>query len=397
MASAGGTSTTNPAARSTARCCALTPSQSHTGTATIQNAAPTQNAATRTSATNSAKNASTARAAYTPACVPCSLHRRAHSRPPIATTSAIRNAMPSRGRRNSAATSSVISTAAVPTRFSSSGNAGALRLLELLAGAAEAPLARAVGSDRRVERRGVEVRPERFGEVELAVGELPEKEVADALLTAGADEKIGLGRVAHREIGRQCGLFDRFQLWIVLQKPRHGLQDVPAAAVVRRDREREALIAGGQSLALLDQRADLGGEALRVADHLEAHAAGEQLGGLVLQSGADQLHQQPHFLGRTAPVLGADGEQREVGNAAVDAGAYRGAHRLRAAPVAGDARQAPAARPAAVAVHDDGDVTRHRAMRRDLEGRARRGARFAHTAISSFSFSCSSLSMSAIW
>src|SRR5688572_13156350 len=247
--------------------------------------------------------------------------------------------MPSRGRRNSAATSSVISTAAVPTRFSSSGNVGALRLLELLAGAAEAPLARAVGSDRRVERRGVEVRPERFGEVELAVGELPEQEVADALLAAGADEKIGLGRVAHREIRRKRGLFYGFQPWIVLQKLPHGLQDVPAAAVVRRDREREALVAGGQSLALLDQLADLGVEALRVADHLETHAAGMQLGDLVLQRGAEQLHEQPHFLGRTAPVLGAEGEQREAGNAAINAGAYRGAHPLRAAPVAGDPRQ----------------------------------------------------------
>src|SRR5213075_2842519 len=79
----------------------------------------------------------------------------------------------------------------------------------LLAGAAEAPLAAGVGGDRLVERRGVEIRPQRLGEVELGVGELPEEEVADALLAARADKEIGLRRVAHREVLRQRRLVYR--------------------------------------------------------------------------------------------------------------------------------------------------------------------------------------------
>ena len=77
--------------------------------------------------------------------------------------------------------------------------------MQLLAGAAEAPLAAAVRSDRLVERRGVEVGPQRLGEVELAIGELPQQEVADALLAAGADEQIRLRGVIDREVGRQRG------------------------------------------------------------------------------------------------------------------------------------------------------------------------------------------------
>src|SRR5262245_25184292 len=118
------------------------------------------------------------------------------------TISAISAATPSRGRRNSAASRIASSTAAVPTRFTS-GDFGALGLLDLLAGAAEAPLARAVGNDGRVERGGVEVGPQRFGEVKLGVGQLPEQEVADALLAAGADEEVGLRRVAHRQMREQ--------------------------------------------------------------------------------------------------------------------------------------------------------------------------------------------------
>src|SRR5687768_6344682 len=89
-------------------------------------------------------------------------------------------ATPTRGRRKSAAHRIASSTAAVPTRRRRLGNVRALCLLELLARAPEAPLARAIGFDRRVERRTVEVRPQRLGEVELRIGELPEEEVADS-------------------------------------------------------------------------------------------------------------------------------------------------------------------------------------------------------------------------
>src|SRR5688572_3537776 len=121
---------------------------------------------------------------------------------------AIRSATPARGRKKSAASRTASSTAAVPARLKGSRESsdfGALRLLELLARAAEAPLAPAVRRDRLVERRAVEIGPQRLGEIKLGVGELPQQKVGDALLAPGADEKIGLGRIAHREIGRERG------------------------------------------------------------------------------------------------------------------------------------------------------------------------------------------------
>src|SRR5438552_1076899 len=72
-----------------------------------------------------------------------------------------------------------------------------------------APLAAAVRSDGLVERRGVEVGPQRLGEVELAIRELPQQEVADALLAAGADEEIRLRRIVDREIRGQRFFINR--------------------------------------------------------------------------------------------------------------------------------------------------------------------------------------------
>src|SRR5919108_5564539 len=99
---------------------------------------------------------------------------------------------------------------AVRTRVRSIGNLGLARagqglaFGQLLAGAAEPALAPRVRGDGLVQGFGAEVGPERIGEVELGVRELPEEEVGDALLAARADEEVGLRRVAHRKMGRQA-------------------------------------------------------------------------------------------------------------------------------------------------------------------------------------------------
>src|SRR3989304_145973 len=78
-----------------------------------------------------------------------------------------------------------------------------LRRFELFADAPEAPLARTVGSERGFERGGVEIRPQRIGEMQLGIGKLPEQKIAHAPLAAGADEQVRLRCVIHREPRRQ--------------------------------------------------------------------------------------------------------------------------------------------------------------------------------------------------
>src|SRR5262245_56970657 len=186
------------------------------------------------------------------------------------------------------------SAAAVSVRTASNRLAAAcggeqsrvLRVLDLLAGASEPPLAAAIPIERLVERHGIEVRPEALGEEQLGVSKLPEQEVADALLAPGANEQVRLGRIRHRKIRRKVLFCDPSldRTGLLARQPRQSLQDVPAPTVVGRDRQREAGIALGQALAGLDQRPDLQVEAARVADDLEAdgvlvkllHFAGER-------------------------------------------------------------------------------------------------------------------------
>ena len=91
---------------------------------------------------------------------------------------------------------------------------------------------------------------------------------------------------------------------------------------------------------------------------------------LLLERAQEQVHQDRDLFRRAAPVLAREREQREVVDAALDAGADDAAHRLDALAVTGDARQQPLLRPAPVAVHDDRDVARDVAGRRYVAGGA---------------------------
>src|SRR5689334_11968416 len=296
--------------------------------------------------------------------------------------------------RNSMPRTTGSSATAVTTRVSStlSSLLGGLRGVELLAGAAEAALAALVRRDRLAEGLGAEVGPERVGEVELGVRELPQQEVGDALLAAGADEEVWLGREGHRQalgealLGDGCG-------GVVAAAAVGRLQDVPAPAVVGGDGEREPLVARGELLAAADELDDARVEARDVAHDLEADAVLVELADFLLERLEEELHEEGDFVGGAAPVLAREREQRQELHALLVAGLHHLAHRLDALAVAGHARQEPALRPPPVAVHDDRDVPRDGAHFRNGGGRAHV---MAYTAIRSFAFSATSLSISVI-
>src|SRR5690606_2594489 len=114
---------------------------------------------------------------------------------------------------------------------------GAHAVDDLRARAAETPLASAIGLEGLFERGLIEVRPPDDGEVKLRVGRLPEPEVADPLLAPGASEEIGLRRPGHRKMRCEVLFAEPVgfagQLGRSLQQRPGGLEDVPAATVVR--------------------------------------------------------------------------------------------------------------------------------------------------------------------
>ena len=77
---------------------------------------------------------------------------------------------------------------------------------------------------------------------------------------------------------------------------------------------------------------------------------------LLVQVFLQELHQSSHFSVRSFPVFHRERIQRQHRNAEFGGAFYNLAHRVDSGPMAGNARQAALAGPAAVAIHDDCDM-----------------------------------------
>src|SRR5712692_3021855 len=294
-----------------------------------------------------------------------------HSQAATPSNTAQNAIQPYLGNRNNAERNTASRTAAVITRVLSMNarafppaRQGALRdpppavafalgFFELLAGLPEAALALAIPRDRRIELPGVEIRPQRRGEVQLGVSKLPEQEIADALLATGANEQIRFGRVVGSELllgvslGRQRAAARQLQ---------QSLQQIPAAAIIGGNGESEPRIARGELLGAVCEFDHARPEGRDIADYPQAHLVLVQPLGFLLQGGHEQLLERRDLLGGSAPVLRAEGEQGQVFDAAIGARTRDLTHRLDPLRMAGDAREIALFGPAPVAIHDDGDM-----------------------------------------
>src|SRR5260370_12049883 len=84
-----------------------------------------------------------------------------------------------------------------------------------------------------------------------------------------------------------------------------------------------------------------------------------QIRQIVTNEAAQQPHQLANLGGRARPVLGAEGKNRQETDSEVAGGTHGAPQRFDATAMAFPTRQAARRRPAAVAVHDDGNVPRH--------------------------------------
>src|SRR5580658_7762111 len=191
-----------------------------------------------------------------------------------------------------------------------------------LAGAkrgAVAAFAAVIVAERVFEVALAEIGPHGAGEDELGVSGLPEQEVADALLAAGADDEIGVGHVGGEEMMREEILVDG------LGRQRPGLRqlgdgaggtdDLGAAAIGKRHGQSQPEVVGGQRLGIGDEDDDVLGKARALADDLEPDAIPVQLGDLAAQIMAQQAHQVVDLDHRPLPILRREAEKREIGDA----------------------------------------------------------------------------------
>ncbi len=195
--------------------------------------------------------------------------------------------------------------------------------------------------------------------MELGVRALPEEEVGQAPLAAGADQQIDVGD--GRTIARRLRDHPAEEFEVGRGGPRpaeRGARDRLARGVVEGDAKMEPRAAACRVLDAPDRPHDGRREAIAPPDDAHAQAVLHAARGLRAQVGAQQPHERRHLGAGPSPVVRGEREQREHPDAEPGRGLDDAPHGLRARAVSGGPGQSPARRPATVPVHHHGDVQR---------------------------------------
>ena len=211
--------------------------------------------------------------------------------------------------------------------------------------------------------RFVEVRPEGLRNVELRIGALPEEEVGEPLLPAGPDDELRVRDACGVQVAREQPLRQLLRLPLPLRavggEAPGRPQDLVPAAVVQADVCLEAIL--GQMLrdlvGLIGQGPELRGDGRHVPEEVEPDMVPLHAVHCLQQVLLEKRHDGGDLRLRALPVLRGEGVDREVLDADVLAVRCDAAEGLGSHLVSRGAGQAPLGGPAAVAIHDNGNVT----------------------------------------
>src|SRR5258706_16221691 len=177
--------------------------------------------------------------------------------------------------------------------------------------AAVAAVALLVGDDRLEQIAAAEIGPERFGDPDLRVRDLPQQEVADAHLAARADQQIRIGLPCRVEELAEAPLVERLGAHAGRDRATRGVDDLRAPTVVQRDIEAHARVARGPVDADLQLALHVGRQLVGAADHLELDVVLVERAELEPDVPLQQHHQCVDFRARPLPVLHRERVERQ--------------------------------------------------------------------------------------
>ena len=211
------------------------------------------------------------------------------------------------------------------------------------------------------EARAVEIGPQRLSDENFSVRDLPQQEIADAHFAAGADEKIGIGKVGGVEVACQIFLGDRLGRLMAVARGEdcvHGIDNFCTATIVQRDVQDHTGVFRQRFSGFASIFLDGFGEFVSAPQKTHADIVSLEQRHLFANVFAQELHQEFDLGFGAAPILDGKGVESERFDLQTRGGLDGNTGRFCSGAVSGNARKMTLLSPAAVAVHDDGDVAR---------------------------------------
>src|SRR4051812_26538777 len=152
-----------------------------------------------------------------------------------------------------------------------------------------------------------EVGPQRVGEDQLAVGQLPQEEIRDPVLARCSDDEVRIWHLGVIEALADGAFVDLLGRHLVGDDVAHGIDDLGPAAVVEGDGQRHASVLLGQRPRLVHALDDAAGYSpVPTPDEADANAPVVELFGPADEDLLVEVDEEPDLVGRASPVLGGE-------------------------------------------------------------------------------------------
>jgi hypothetical protein len=227
------------------------------------------------------------------------------------------------------------------------------------------------------ERFCGEVRPVLRDKDELRIGALPEEKVRDPLLSARADEEIGIGDPCGIKVSGESFLDELF-LGIpgVLEQSADRAQDLIPPSVTQGNDKVPSVV----PFRFTNHPTEVGyqgfGEGFVISNQMEPDLMPVEFFFLLEDVVFEELEKELNLLFRTLPVFRTEGIEGKPGDLPLAGTFEYSLDRLNPLLVPLDAGKPPGESPATIPVHNEGDMTRDPFLgeieRRDLGGTVHR-------------------------
>jgi hypothetical protein len=222
---------------------------------------------------------------------------------------------------------------------------------------AEPPFSFLIIDERLEEFPAPEIRPQDRRDPDLGIGDLPEQKIGDPELPARPDEQVGIRNSRRIQVSRKTGFVQTIRIDSrVLQDFFHGTDNLGPAAVIDGQNDSQTVMGASHCFYSFKLSLDSLGNSLSLADDNKPDLVFYHLFILFLEVFLEQPPEQGDLSLRPFPILLGKGVKSQEADAQTGTGFDNLLNGFRAGPVPLDPRLPALFRPAAIPVHDNGDV-----------------------------------------
>lgn len=210
----------------------------------------------------------------------------------------------------------------------------------------------------------VELGPAEIGKIELRIGALKEEKITETELPGGSDDEVGIRQVPGVEVSPQVLIGKGARILDPLMKEGlYGVNHFLAGTVIQGESKGVIWKMSRLSDYFVEGFANFPGEGIDSSDDLKPNFIVDQFLRALAEELPEEAHEKVYFFRGAVPIFRAEGVKRQKVNVVGFGCLEDWGNVINAGSMALPPRQTLALSPAAIAVHDNGNMLRIRDLK----------------------------------